>query len=188
MARLELERRAEGGVAERDDVDAHVVARADATRFGEQRRDAGVAGSVGVPALRHRERELGDGDAGGGGLQRHGGGGEEGPVDLRLLLRFEEWCLGRKLVGGGNCGVRRSVAVDERAEGVAECRGAHAELAHLGVDRGVLLLADGESGDHLRQRGRQRAGVRGHTAATGRGAGRRHRRHEPAQRFAAGHG
>ena len=60
------------------------------------------------------------------------------------------------------------------------------ELLHLRFDGSVLLLADGECGDHLRERRAKRANVRGHTSATRCGRCVGDACHEVLDRFTAG--
>jgi hypothetical protein len=59
------------------------------------------------------------------------------------------------------------------------------DVAHLGIDGGVLLLADRQTRDHLRERGTERAGERGDAPAARHCCGRRDGGDEPGERLAA---
>ena len=112
-------------------------------------------------------------------------GGEERPRDRVAArggrpLRFVRQLVRRRDVGEGS-----GVARDERGELRHQPGGIERQGPHLGVDRGVLLLAGGEAGHHLRQRGAERADVRRDTAAPGDRRRRRDTADESAHRWAA---
>ena len=64
-------------------------------------------------------------------------------------------------------------------------RGAKRDLLHLGLDGDVLLAADGEPSDHLRERGAERSDVGDDRSAAGHRCRRRDGGDEPGERLAA---